>query len=110
MWSNTHAFGYILNQEYQDNPQSWSTNRCDEWNQDETSLPDFVDELIPCPCTLEQAIADSGRFQPDTGCSMYSGSVCTYHQGAKHCVRSVAARYESLLLLGRKIQHFQTNQ
>ncbi|XP_072048712.1 sushi domain-containing protein 2-like [Amphiura filiformis] len=90
-WSGTHALGYILNQEYQDNPIGWSTIKCDEWNQDEISLPDFVDELIACPCTLQQAIADSGRFQPDTGCSMYSGSVCKYHQGAKHCVRSVAA-------------------
>ena len=93
MFSNVHAFGYLLNQEYQDNPVGWSTMKCDEWGQDETSLPDFVDELIPCPSTLEQAIADSARFQPDTGCSMYAGSVCKYHQGAKHCVRGVAARY-----------------
>ncbi|XP_072021726.1 sushi domain-containing protein 2-like [Amphiura filiformis] len=90
-WSDIHALGYILNQEYQDNPIGWSSIKCDEWSQNETSLPDFVDELMACPCTLQQAIADSGRFQPDTGCSIYSGSVCKYHQGAKHCVRSVAA-------------------
>ena len=93
LWSGVHTFGYLLNQEYQDDPKSWSRTMCDRWAQDEDELEDFVDNLIPCPCTLQQAIVDTGRFQPDTGCSMYAGSVCTYHQGAEHCVRSVAARY-----------------
>nr|XP_006816784.1 PREDICTED: sushi domain-containing protein 2-like [Saccoglossus kowalevskii] len=44
--------------------------------------------LLPCPCTLQQVLVDTGRWQVDTGCSMFHGSKCTYHQGALHCARS----------------------
>jgi hypothetical protein len=49
----------------------------------------WLDHLLPCPCTLTQAVADWGRWQPDVSCSMYTGSVCFYHKNAKHCVRTV---------------------
>lgn len=31
-------------------------------------------------------------LQTDYGCDIEHGSVCTYHPGAVHCVRSVQAR------------------
>ncbi|XP_072049265.1 sushi domain-containing protein 2-like [Amphiura filiformis] len=92
LWSDVHMLGYLLNDEYQDNPPSWSRRMCDEWAEADDKLPSFVENLFTCPCTLQQAIVDTGRFQPDAECSMFDdGSKCLYHTGAKHCVISVAA-------------------
>lgn len=90
LYSTEHALGYILEEQYQENPVQWSNDKCIDWSSTDNSA--YTSSLLACPCTLDQALADSGRFQPDTGCSMFSGSVCTYHVGAKHCVRSVFAR------------------
>lgn len=84
--------GYILEEEYQEDTLTWSNNKCLDWASADDAMVTYTNSLISCPCTLDQALADSGRFQPDTGCSMFSGSVCTYHVGAKHCIRSVFAR------------------
>lgn len=91
LYTTEHALGYVLEQEYQDNPEVWSNEKCLSWATDDSNLASYTETLVSCPCTLNQALADSGRFQPDTGCSMFAGSVCTYHDGAKHCVRSVYA-------------------
>ncbi|KAJ8035366.1 Sushi domain-containing protein 2 [Holothuria leucospilota] len=91
LYTTEHALGYVLEQEYQNNPEVWSNEKCLAWAAEDDSLPTYTDSLLNCPCTLDQALTDSGRFQPDTGCSMFTGSVCTYHVGAKHCVRSVFA-------------------
>lgn len=67
----------------------WSAAKCIDWNNQDRLSTVWLDHLQPCPCTLTQALADWGRWQPDVGCSMFSGSVCRYHQHALHCVRSV---------------------
>lgn len=92
LYTTEHALGYVLEQEYQNNPEVWSNEKCLAWAAEDDALPNYTDSLLNCPCTLDQALTDSGQFQPDTGCSMFAGSVCTYHVGAKHCVRSVFAR------------------
>nr|XP_034985661.1 sushi domain-containing protein 2 [Zootoca vivipara] len=58
--------------------------------------------LLPWSFVLvpsEGAAAESlpSRNQTDYGCDIEKGSVCTYHQGAVHCVRGVQAspRYSS---------------
>ncbi|KAJ8035351.1 Sushi domain-containing protein 2 [Holothuria leucospilota] len=94
LYTTEHALGYVLEQEYQDDPEVWSNEKCIAWAGEDDALPPYTDSLLNCPCTLDQALTDSGRFQPDTGCSMFTGSVCTYHVGAKHCVRSVFASFK----------------
>ncbi|XP_070567955.1 sushi domain-containing protein 2-like [Ptychodera flava] len=89
LWAKPHALGYVLEPAYQSDPYGWSIQKCEEFYQFDLTEPDFIEGLLPCPCTLQQALVDTGRWQPDDGCSMFKGSRCTYHVGALHCVRSV---------------------
>ncbi|XP_008067298.1 sushi domain-containing protein 2 [Carlito syrichta] len=97
LWTNDHALAWHLGDDFRADPMGWASTQCQAWEDLENQLPKFLDELPDCPCTLEQARADSGRFHTDYGCDMEQGSVCTYHPGAIHCVRSVQAspRYGS---------------
>ncbi|ESO93786.1 hypothetical protein LOTGIDRAFT_228561 [Lottia gigantea] len=67
----------------------YSEIQCREWYEKDKKNMDWLEELLSCPCNLNQAVMDFGRFQPDMGCNMYTGSACHYHIGAVHCVRSV---------------------
>ncbi|XP_071958743.1 sushi domain-containing protein 2-like [Antedon mediterranea] len=89
LYSKIHALGYLLEDSYQDRSFNWSQNACVNWYEADQTTPDYIANLPSCPCTLGQALADGSRFQPDTGCSLFQGSVCTYHKGAQHCVRSI---------------------
>ncbi|KAF6083165.1 sushi domain containing 2 [Phyllostomus discolor] len=91
LWSNEHALAWHLGDDFRANSVAWATNKCLAWEKLEDELPNFLGELPDCPCTLAQARADSGRFHTDYGCDIEHGSVCTYHPGAVHCVRSVQA-------------------
>ncbi|XP_006213409.2 sushi domain-containing protein 2 [Vicugna pacos] len=97
LWSNEHALAWHLGDDFREDPVAWARTQCLAWEEQEDQLPDFLKELPDCPCTLAQARADSGRFHTDYGCDIERGSVCTYHPGAVHCVRSVQAspRYGS---------------
>ncbi|XP_027812646.2 sushi domain-containing protein 2 [Ovis aries] len=97
LWSNEHALAWHLGDDFRMDPVAWARNQCLAWEELEDQLPTFLEELPDCPCTLAQARADSGRFHTDYGCDLEQGSVCTYHPGAVHCVRSVQAspKYDS---------------
>ncbi|XP_026304213.1 sushi domain-containing protein 2 isoform X1 [Piliocolobus tephrosceles] len=97
LWTNDHALAWHLSDDFREDPVAWARTQCQAWEELEDQLPNFLEELPDCPCTLTQAWADSGRFFTDYGCDMEQGSVCTYHPGAVHCVRSVQAspRYGS---------------
>ncbi|KAM6340319.1 sushi domain-containing protein 2 [Alca torda] len=91
VWSSDHALAWHLGQDFRNDPKKWATAKCVEWEKKEEKLPDFMEEIIDCPCTLAQARADTGRFHTDYGCDIEKGSVCTYHPGAVHCVRAIQA-------------------
>ncbi|KAM5237766.1 sushi domain-containing protein 2 [Ctenodactylus gundi] len=97
IWTNDHALAWHLGDDFRKDSVAWAREQCYAWEELEDQLPDFLKELPDCPCTLAQARADSGRFFTDYGCDIEQGSVCTYHPGAVHCVRSVQAspRYAS---------------
>ena len=83
---------YNANQETQFDSQQW----CQEWDASESVLDVTSDNVISCPCTLQQALADIGRFEPDPWCSMtreagIQGN-CQYRPLAKHCIRAKIAR------------------
>lgn len=59
-----------LEQVFRDDSVAWAKNKCLQWDIVEKKLPNFLDELIDCPCTLAQARADTGRFHVSTFTSM----------------------------------------
>ncbi|RUS82606.1 hypothetical protein EGW08_009634 [Elysia chlorotica] len=82
--------GWYVNEKMTaDNGTDWSDKMCRAWHEEDGKTTDWLSALLPCPCTLDQALADFGRFQPDAGCNLFAGSKCTYHKAAKHCVRAV---------------------
>ncbi|XP_029141937.1 sushi domain-containing protein 2 [Protobothrops mucrosquamatus] len=91
IWSTEHALAWHLEEAFRMNSAAWAAAKCQQWDRKEADLPNFLEEIPDCPCTLAQARADSGRFHTDYGCDIEKGSVCTYHPGAVHCVRSVQA-------------------
>ncbi|XP_077159428.1 sushi domain-containing protein 2 isoform X2 [Paroedura picta] len=91
IWSSEHALAWHLEDAFREDSAAWATAKCHAWDVQEAGLPGFLAEILDCPCTLAQARADTGRFHTDYGCDMEKGSVCTYHPGAVHCVRSIQA-------------------
>ncbi|XP_046329110.2 sushi domain-containing protein 2-like isoform X1 [Haliotis rufescens] len=74
----------------------WPQQRCMQWYNADRQSMDWLDQLLNCPCNVDQALADFGRFQTDLSCSMFSKSptICYYHReagqrSAAHCVRSI---------------------
>ncbi|XP_075901129.1 sushi domain-containing protein 2 [Nelusetta ayraudi] len=91
VWTEDHALAWHLEEAFRLDSAEWALNKCLVWDELETQLPGFTEEIIDCPCTLAQARADTGRFHTDYGCDMEKGSVCTYHPGSIHCVRAIQA-------------------
>ncbi|KAK2819141.1 hypothetical protein Q5P01_024702 [Channa striata] len=91
VWTEDHALAWHLEKKFRQNSTAWALEKCVAWDQLEKNLPNFLTEIIDCPCTLAQARADTGRFHTDYGCDIEKGSVCTYHPGSVHCVRAIQA-------------------
>ncbi|XP_075691612.1 sushi domain-containing protein 2 isoform X2 [Rhinoderma darwinii] len=89
IWSVDHAMAWHLGEDFRKDSAGWARDKCLKWHESDKRLPDFLSEIIDCPCTLAQSRADMGRFHPDYGCDIDSGSVCTYHPEAVHCVRGI---------------------
>lgn len=51
-------------------------------------LRNFASEIPVCPCTLEHALFDKGRFMPDFDCDRDANPTCRHHKGAIHCVKT----------------------
>lgn len=62
LWSEGHVLAWHLSQAFRDDSSRWAQKKCLQWDNLEKKLPNFLDELFPCPCTLAQARADTGRF------------------------------------------------
>ncbi|XP_048243835.1 uncharacterized protein LOC124112947 [Haliotis rufescens] len=70
---------------------NWAPKVCMTWyNKDKVDMS-WMDKLLYCPCNLAQGLSDFGRWQTQSGCSMFSSSPdnCFYHKEAIHCVRSL---------------------
>ncbi|KAM6975135.1 sushi domain-containing protein 2-like [Tautogolabrus adspersus] len=90
-WTEDHALAWHLEEKFRQNSTVWALDKCLAWDKLEEQLPNFLNDIIDCPCTLAQARADTGRFHTDYGCDIEKGSVCTYHPGSVHCVRAIQA-------------------
>ncbi|KAF4523118.1 hypothetical protein B566_EDAN003133 [Ephemera danica] len=73
---------------------NWVVKQCDMWTMNDRYLKNFAAEVALCPCTLEHALADKGRFLPDFDCDKDANPACFYHKGAVHCVRTGAPSLE----------------
>lgn len=62
LWTNEHALAWHLGDDFRADPVAWARTQCLNWEELEDQLPNFLEELPDCPCTLAQARADSGRF------------------------------------------------
>ncbi|XP_062583136.1 protein mesh-like [Saccostrea cucullata] len=63
---------------------------CQNWIKSETVSTDL--DVGPCPCTLQQAILDIVKYQPDPECNRFQIKSkqkvnCRYRRDARHCVR-----------------------
>lgn len=68
----------------------WPQRLCDKWIMNDRYLKNFAAEVSLCPCTMEHALNDKGRFLPDYDCDKDSNIDCYYNYGAVHCVKTGA--------------------
>ncbi|KAJ8035373.1 hypothetical protein HOLleu_22576 [Holothuria leucospilota] len=115
LYSDIHPLGYLLEDEFQSDPQKWAADQCRLWTEVEDLKIDFVENLESCPCTLDQALADTARFYSIHSCSMFHPEVenrCILNKGAKHCVMSIFPNKHHLFILSAAISfgdpHFIT--
>ncbi|BES91125.1 AMOP [Nesidiocoris tenuis] len=89
IWSRPIPLGWYFAPQYERlyGPK-WPHRLCDNWLMNDRYLKNFAADLAPCPCKLEQALSDLGRFQPDPDCDMIANRKCSYHKGAQHCVQT----------------------
>jgi len=89
LWSKPIPLAWYFNAQWERRHGSrWSEQMCNEWITDDRFLKNFAAEVPQCPCTLEHALSDKGRFLPDFDCDKDANPTCLYHWGAVHCVRS----------------------
>ncbi|XP_037976230.2 protein mesh isoform X1 [Plutella xylostella] len=74
--------------------QKWPQTMCNNWLRTDRFLKNFASQVWVCPCTLEHALLDKGRFMPDPHCDKDTNPTCRYNWGGVHCVRSGSASAE----------------
>ncbi|XP_072040715.1 sushi domain-containing protein 2-like [Amphiura filiformis] len=95
--SNTQPIAAMWSLPFNANPASHMDTQewCEEWAEQESILNIVADNVRPCPCTLQQAMADVGQFERDPWCNIDRRGEkdnCAYRKtpgsAAKHCVRA----------------------
>ncbi|KAJ8300970.1 hypothetical protein KUTeg_022489 [Tegillarca granosa] len=69
--------------------RDYSKQWCKKWTDLENLKENLTDSFNFCPCTLNQALWDTGRFHTDSFCKIGKDkySNCLYRRGASHCVQ-----------------------
>ncbi|XP_061189930.1 sushi domain-containing protein 2-like [Saccostrea echinata] len=65
---------------------------CQSWIKSETKSLSTDFDVGPCPCTIQQAVLDIVKYQPDPDCNRFQIKSkqtvnCRYRRDARHCVR-----------------------
>ncbi|KAI6197755.1 hypothetical protein M3Y94_01262500 [Aphelenchoides besseyi] len=96
-WSKLTPFGWYFREIWEyEYGEDWALELCREWFSWDGRWVNFamdLEPMIPCPCILDQALLDMGRFMPLFGCDRDGDSSCEYNKGAQHCVMSNAATW-----------------
>ncbi|KAJ8667861.1 hypothetical protein QAD02_009524 [Eretmocerus hayati] len=91
LWSKPIPLGWYFGPQWERLYGSkWPQRLCDEWIMHDRYLKNFASEVSLCPCKLEHALNDKGRFKPDYHCDKDSNLDCFYNKGATHCVTTGA--------------------
>ncbi|XP_036324062.1 protein mesh isoform X2 [Rhagoletis pomonella] len=89
LWSRPIPLGWYFNKQWErKHGLRWPQALCDNWMRNDRYLRTFTGDLPLCPCTLEQAVYDKGRYRPDKECDKDSNPTCLQHKNAIHCVVS----------------------
>ncbi|KAI1729752.1 AMOP domain-containing protein [Ditylenchus destructor] len=91
-WSSPVSFGWFFVRKWEyEYGRNWAFELCQHWYDYDGRRENFVMDLepkVPCPCSLDQAVLDIGRFTALPDCDAEGDHRCYYTQGAKHCVIS----------------------
>ncbi|EDW82985.2 uncharacterized protein Dwil_GK22555, isoform D [Drosophila willistoni] len=89
LWSRPIPLGWYMGPQWErKHGIRWPRALCDNWIRNDRFLRNFAADLPLCPCTLDQAVLDKGRFRPDRECDKDSNPSCLRQRGAIHCVVS----------------------
>uniref|UniRef100_A0A0A1WDK4 Extracellular domains-containing protein CG31004 n=1 Tax=Zeugodacus cucurbitae TaxID=28588 RepID=A0A0A1WDK4_ZEUCU len=89
LWSRPIPLGWYFNKQWErKHGLRWPEALCENWIRNDRYLRTFTGDLPLCPCTLEQAVYDKGRYRPDKECDKDSNPTCLRHKNAIHCVVS----------------------
>ncbi|CAH0591404.1 unnamed protein product [Chrysodeixis includens] len=89
LWSRPIPLGWYFAPQWERlHGQRWPNALCNNWLRTDRFLKNFASQVWVCPCTLEHALLDKGRFMPDVACDKDTNPTCRYHWGSVHCVRS----------------------
>ncbi|XP_050672826.1 protein mesh isoform X1 [Leptidea sinapis] len=91
LWSRPIPLGWYFAPQWERiHGQRWAQSLCNNWLRTDRFLKNFAAQVWVCPCTLEHALLDKGRFLPDVDCDKDTNPTCRYHWGGVHCVRSAS--------------------
>lgn len=89
LWSKPIPLAWYFGSQWERiHGRKWPRALCDNWIRSDRFLRNFAAEIPVCPCTLDHAIHDKGRFMPDIDCDRDSNPSCMQHEGAVHCVKT----------------------
>ncbi|CAH2001993.1 unnamed protein product [Acanthoscelides obtectus] len=95
VWSRPLPLGWYFQFQWENMyGKNWPKYLCDDWLRTDRYLKNFAHELAQCPCTVQQALADRGRFMPDFDCDKDTNPICYYNNQALHCVKTGAPTLE----------------
>lgn len=95
LWSRPIPLGWYFGPQWERKYGSkWPAALCDKWLMYDRYLKNFASEIPVCPCKLDHALLDKGRYLPDPSCDKDINPECYYHKGAVHCVKSGAPSLE----------------
>lgn len=89
LWSKALPIGWFMKPYWErEFGKSWQMRLCSQWFEREYEADRFAATVFKCPCTIEQAELDRGRFSPDIECNVIDKKCDALHHGAQHCVRT----------------------
>lgn len=98
-WSDMIPFGWYFHDVWQYQwGNNWATDMCIDWFEYDGRRENFymfLENTHACPCTMDQATADVGRFVALMDCDIGGDHRCYYTQGAQHCVVSTTSVYDT---------------
>lgn len=69
LWSKPIPLGWYFGPQWERiHGRNWPRALCDNWLRTDRFLRNFAANIPVCPCTLEHATLDKGRFMPDFEC------------------------------------------